>query len=353
LIGGHADTTGRTATGTLGVGVIGLGVMGRTHIKAYDAAAATGLPCRLVAVCSSNPAELSGVPAPSGNLSAMAGAERVFDPTTVLATTDPAAIAANPAISIVSICTPTDSHADLTVMMLRAGKHVLVEKPVAVGLADVQRVVDAAKDSGRVCMPAMCMRFWPGWDWLKERVQDRSFGRVVSATFTRVGSKPEWSREFYHDPARTGGAMFDLHIHDADIVLWLFGAPRSVRSMGTIDHVTTLYEYPGSGPRHVVAEGAWVSARGFPFRMRYTVEFEGAVADWDLMRKEQLLLVRDGKGEHVPLPQDSAYHREVAHFVEVVSHGGAASATLDDALAVTRLLVAETQSLTTRASSAL
>ena len=329
----------------LRAGVIGLGVMGRTHIKGYAGAAARGLSCRLVAVCSERAEELSGVVAAGGNLAAMAGAERVFDPAVVRTTTDPAVIAAAGDVDVVSICTPTDSHAALAEMMLRAGKHVLVEKPVAVHLADVKRVAAAAAESGKVCMPAMCMRFWPGWDWLKDRVEDRSLGRVASATFTRVGSRPEWSREFYHDPERTGGAMFDLHVHDADVILWLFGPPRAVRSMGSIDHITTMYEYGESGPRHVVAEGAWVTARGFPFRMRYTVEFEHAVADWDLMRAEQLLLVRDGKAEHVPLPAESAYDREVAHFVEAVSSGGPTRATLDDALAVARLLEAEKRSL--------
>jgi len=337
----------------LGIGIIGLGVMGRTHLKAYNAAAARGLPCRLIAVCSANPAELSGTVAPTGNLTAMAGAERLFDPDAIQTTTEPAIIAADPSIDIVSICTPTDSHASLAEMMLRAGKHVLVEKPVAVTTADVQRIAAAAAASGKVCMPAMCMRFWPGWDWLKDRITDRSFGRVLSATFTRIGSRPDWSREFYHDPERTGGAMFDLHIHDADVILWLFGPPRAVRSMGSIDHITTMYEFGTDskpGPRHIIAEGAWLSATGFPFRMRYTVEFESAVADWDLSRPQQLLLVRDGKAEHVPLPAESAYDREVAHFVEVISRGGSPRATLADALTVTKLLEAERRSLETQKS---
>src|SRR5262249_51875027 len=162
--------------------------------------------------------------------------------------------------------------------------------PVAITGEQVERVASAAAKAGKICMPGMCMRFWPGWDWLKERVAEGTLGKVLSAVFTRVGSRPEWSREFYHDPERTGGAMFDLHGHDADVVLWLFGSPRSVRSVGSIDHITTLYEFGPSGPRHVAAEGAWVTSRGFPFRMRYTVEFEGAVADWDLSRDPQLIL---------------------------------------------------------------
>jgi predicted dehydrogenase len=337
----------------LGVGVIGLGVMGRTHIKAYQAAAAKGLPCTLVAVCSANAAELSGLATATGNLSSMAGAERVFDPSVVRTTRDPAMVAAAADVDIVSICTPTDSHADLAVTLLRAGKHVLVEKPVAITSAEVKRVAAAAATAKRVCMPGMCMRFWPGWDWLEESVASGSFGRVISANFTRVGSKPGWSREFYHDPARTGGAMFDLHVHDADFILWLFrrtlGMPRSVRSMGSIDHITTMYDFGPSGPRHVVAEGAWVSQPGFPFRMRYTIEFEHMIADWDLSRPDQLLLVERGSARSgaALVPPGSAYEREIEHFVRIVAEDDRAKVTLDDAVRVTALLEAERESLET------
>jgi predicted dehydrogenase len=115
--------------------------------------------------------------------------------------------------------------------------------------------------------------------------------------------------------------------------------------VGSIDHITTLYEFGAAGPRHVAAEGAWVTSRGFPFRMRYTVEFEGAVADWDLMRDPQLILVRDGKAEGVGLPNGSAYEEEVCHFVSVVASGGEPRATMRDAVMVTRLLEAERKSL--------
>lgn len=330
---------------SFGIGVIGLGVMGRTHIKAYAAADARGLACTLTAVCSADASQLTGQAAATGNLKAMAGAEQVFDPAKVRTTTNPADIAADAGVDVVSICTPTDTHAELAIQMLNAGKHVLVEKPLALTAADVRKVADAARRSGKLCMPGMCMRFWPGWDWLKERVVDGALGRVTSAVFTRVGSRPDWSREFYHDSQRTGGAMFDLHVHDADVILWLFGPPRAVRSMGSIDHITTLYDFGPTGPLHVSAEGAWVSSAGFPFRMRYTVEFERAVADWDLMRPDQLILVRDGKAEPVPLPARSAYDEEVAHFMGVVSGGGTLRAGISDALLVAELLEAERRSL--------
>jgi predicted dehydrogenase len=343
----------------LGVGVIGLGFMGRTHVRAYGAARAAGLPCRVVAVCEQDGATRAAALGKTvdagarGNLAVEGGdGAPLVDAATVHACADPIEIAADPAVDMVSICTPTDTHTDLAAMMLVAGKHVLVEKPVALEAAGVRELEEIAADCGRLCMPAMCMRFWPGWDWLKDRVADGSLGGVRSAVFRRVGSRPAWSRAFYGDDARTGGALFDLHIHDADIVCWLFGPPDSVTSSGDVSHITTAYRYR-RGPAHVIAEGAWLSNAGLPFRMRFTVEFERAVADWDLSRPpaERLVLAQGGHAATVPLVGDAGYDPEVRHFVEVVASFGDASteeirlgATLAEAAVVTELLLAERDS---------
>jgi len=188
------------------------------------------------------------------------------------------------------------------------------------------------------------MRFWPGWDWLKERVGDGSLGKVKSAVFQRLGTRPKWS-SFYADDARSGGALVDLHIHDADFVRWLFGDPAEVSSTGSLDHVTTLYRYEG-GPEHVVAEGAWNHEAGFQFRMRYIVVFERATADFDFGRTPQLLLVREGNAEPVALPAASAYEEQVRYFLGAVVEGRRElRASVADALGVARLLEAERASL--------
>ncbi|MFM9997070.1 MAG: Gfo/Idh/MocA family protein [Phycisphaerales bacterium] len=335
---------------TIGYAVIGLGVMGRTHVRAVHAARVAGLPCRLVAVCSPDARERAGLAGAGGNIGPTSHDEMMFDPSQVRGVAEPEMIARDGAVHAVSICTPTDTHAELAGIMLRAGKHVLIEKPVAIRSEDVRRLARVAADSGRVCMPAMCMRFWPGWDWLKARVVDGSFGRVKSAVFTRVGSRPGWSPAFYADAARCGGAIFDLHVHDADAVLWLFGRPREVVSVGSIDHITTQYRFAPSpgGPAIVSAEGGWYGADGFPFRMRYTVEFERAVADWDLSRADPLLLVRDERATPVKLPTETAYEREVRAFIALLAGGGGQSpVTLQDAIAVTELIEAERRSAQT------
>jgi predicted dehydrogenase len=346
----------------INVGVIGLGFMGRTHVSAYQAAERDGFPCRLSAVADRDAARLSGGGASEGNLELSGESARLFDPAQVRGYTDPRELIADRNVHLVSICTHTDTHVDLAIEALRAGKHVLCEKPVAVSSVEVRRLADAAREAGTrgvLCMPAMCMRFWPGWSWLHQAVRSGAYGRVVSAAFQRLGSPPDWGTDFYRDIARTGGPLVDLHIHDTDFIRWVFGAPASVVSGGSLMHVTTLYRYAGGaggaggaagGAAHVVAEGGQDHTPGFGFTMRYVVAFEHATADFDIARTPALMLARNGKREAVTVERGAGYDHQVRHLIDAISAGARPEqlvATMDEAVAVAELLEAERRSLET------
>src|SRR5690606_42288 len=127
--------------------------------------------------------------------------------------------------------------------------------------------------------------------------------------------------EFYGDDSRSGGAMFDLHVHDADIICWLFGKPSQVTCRGDSQHCTTLYEFD-SGPRHVTAEAAWDNQPGFGFRMRYTIVFERATADFDLGRAAEaggrLLLHEGARSEPVALADHTGYDGEIRAMLRAI-----------------------------------
>ncbi len=330
------------------VGVIGLGFMGRTHIGAYRSVRQSGLDCRLAAVADADPVRLSGRPAAAGNLTTSAEQALLFDPTVVRTYSRAVDLLADPGVDLVSVCTHTDTHVDLALAALQAGKHVLVEKPVAIRAGDVARLAQAARAAGRLCMPGMCMRFWPGWVWLRECIRDGRYGPVRSAVFQRLGSPPDWT-PFYADLARSGGPLFDLHIHDADFIRWSLGEPAEVVSTGSPHHLTTLYRFPG-GPAHVIAEGGQDHTPGFGFKMRYVVVFERATADFDFGRSPRLLLCQAGASEEIPLPAHSAYDQQAQHLVSAIAAGRAElDATIDDAVKTTALLEAELRSLQTGA----
>ncbi len=309
---------------SIGVGIIGLGFMGQTHLGAYRAAQKAGYPCQVVAVCDHD-AELCD---------AVANTEPFTEATSLLN---------HDRVQLVSICTHTESHADLAIEALQAGKHVLVEKPIALGSHEALRVTEAARAAETLCMPAMCLRFWPGWTWLKEQIEEGTLGAVKSAVFQRLSAMPQWASEFYADVKRSGGALVDLHIHDADFIRWCFGDPEAVLSTGSLQHLTTLYRYP-NGPEHVVAEGGWNP--GISFRMSFQVIFEEATVEYALHGDPPLQLQRDGNTETVPLDSMNGYDGEIRYLLDCITGASEnVKATMQDAERVVRLLECERQSL--------
>lgn len=328
------------------VAVVGMGFMGRTHLGAFERARIAGEPCEIVAVCERDPARCRPAAAAGGNLDTGGDdADTVLGRDDLLRFAELDELLASDAVDLVSICTHTDTHSAFTRLALQAGKHVVVEKPVAITSGEVEALAELARSAGLVCMPAMCMRFWPEWDWLARTIKDGTMGRVLSARFERLGAAPAWGDGFYADASRSGGAIFDLHVHDADFIRFAFGMPERVDSVGNDAHVSTRYAVPG-GPELLIAEGGWLNAPEVPFRMRYVVEFERGVADFDIAR-DPALLVHDASGSHTPeLAGGTGYDHELRHAVRLVAGVETAPlATLREAAEVTRILEAERDSL--------
>ena len=329
---------------TVGIGIIGMGFMGQTHARAYRAAADDGLACELRAVCDRDADRRAGIPTAAGNIGSDRAAARLFDPKTVAGYAEVDALLADDGVDLVSICTHTDTHVDLALKALDAGKHVLVEKPVAVRLDEIERLRDRAAKTRLLCVPAMCIRRWPGWSDLKPMIESGEHGRVVHARFERLGAPPAWAGGFYADTDRSGGAIFDLHVHDADFVRSVFGNPAAVSSIGDAHHIATQYRYTNGVA--VAAEGGWLNDPAFPFRMAFTVEFERAVLSFDSSREQPLVLHSQGQAITVDLPDRTGYDEQARAVVRAVHEPSQSRElpTIDDAHAVTRLLEAERRS---------
>lgn len=329
------------------IGIIGFGFIGRIHFNAY----AQHPLAHVVAIAEANPDCLGG--GASGNLPGSA-----IDPallSDVRVVDEAAKLLDDPTIDAVSVCVPTPLHVEIALAALDQGKHVLVEKPVALSVAEAQPIVTAAAaHSTQICMPAMCMRFWPGWRWIRDSIAARTYGRVRSAVFTRLTAAPHWSKDFYTDAGRCGGALLDLHIHDADFVRFCFGDVRAVDSVGVgsatggIDHVITRYQFD-DGPELVIAEGGWMSAPGFPFSMRYRIEFENVTAEFDSSRAAPLTLYgEDGGARTIDLPDGDGYAAEIAHFVDCIERGAPSDVvTIADGVDAIALIEAERMSIET------
>lgn len=329
------------------VGIVGLGFMAATHLKAYRQVPGA----RIVAICNPSGRNLDGdFSAISGNVGSKEPIK--LDMSQVKATRDLRELLADPAIDLIDICSPTLAHAEDAVAALAAGKHVLCEKPLARTSAEARRIVAAAKSAKGFFMPAMCMRFWPGWTQVKEAVDQHTYGRVLAARFRRVAEPPGWGKGHFHDGRKSGGALLDLHVHDVDFAQFCFGRPRRVfatgytKFSGAIDHVVAQYEV-ASGAK-ICAEGAWAMTPGFGFNMAYTVNFERATLDFDLARGADALKVFEAgqPARVVTVEASDGYVGELRHIIESIQTGRPPSVvTAADGLSAVEICEAEEESI--------
>jgi predicted dehydrogenase len=325
------------------VGVVGLGMMGLTHLDVYSELEGVSV----VAIADADPARRSGQVKAEGNVKGQAQGK--FDITKVRAYSDGMELINDPEVDVVDICLPTPLHRKFSISALQAGKHLLVEKPLARTAADAFAIAEAAERASGIAMPAMCMRFWPGWSWLKQAIDEKRYGKVLAAKFVRLASHP--GGPFYSNAEASGAAALDLHIHDADFVRFCFGPPTAVNSRGYskvttgVDHLETQYAF--DEVPLVVAEGGWCMEGAYPFRMQYTVNFERATAVYDMLASQPLVLYEKG-AEAAAVPVDSVmgYRLEIEYFINCVRQGRRPDVvTLRDGAEAVRLVEAEVQSV--------
>ena len=338
-----------TPSRTVNVAVVGLGFMGVTHIKSYEQISSA----RLVAVCDAVRLPKDGIlPGVSGNITGSDAIDLGKDVKTYSKLED---ALANPEIELVDLCVPTPLHHPQSLAALKAGKHVLCEKPLARNSALARDMVAAAAAARGFFMPAMCLRFWPEWVWVKRAIEKNTFGQALAARFRRVSEPPGWSRSTYFKGEDSGGALLDLHIHDTDFVQFLFGRPQAVvssgfsRLSGAIDHVVTQYYVAGGAS--VYAEGSWLMNTGHGFNMAYTVNFERATVDYDLTRGADALRVfEEGqKPRTVKCDGPDGYVGELRHMIEAIQAGKPPTVvTAQDGLSAVEICEAEEKSIRLR-----
>ena len=331
------------------VGLVGLGFMAAMHLKAYRKVAGA----QVTALCNPSGRHLDGdFSQVSGNIGSPEPIK--LDMTQVKAYRSYDEMLANPEIDFIDICAPTAAHPELALAALKAGKHVLCEKPLARTAQLGREIAEAAARAKTFFMQAMCLRFWPEWAWLKQVIDQKTYGEVLGARFRRVAEPPGWGHQHFFDGAKSGGALLDLHIHDTDFVQFCFGRPRSVFSSGylkfsgAVDHVVTQYQVDSGAAVH--AEGSWAMAPGFGFSMSYTVNFENATADYDLGRgADALKLFEQGQPPRtVNCEGDDGYVGELRHIVEAIRTGKPPRViTVQDGVSAVEICEAEERSVRT------
>lgn len=216
------------------IGVIGAGSISEFHLGSYS----RNPEVTIYAICDLNEERAK-------KKAAAYGAEHVF--------TDYRELLADPAIDAVSICTWNNSHAEISIAAVAAGKHVLVEKPLCKTVEEALRVEEAVKKSGKVLQVGFVRRYGSNTDILNQFIKAGELGEIYYAKATclrRLGNPGGW----FADKERSGGGpLIDLGVHIIDICWYLMGKPKvkaisgnTYSQLGNRAHINNLSFYQAS-----------------------------------------------------------------------------------------------------------
>jgi predicted dehydrogenase len=253
--------------------------------------------------------------------------------------TDLDVVLADRQVSVVSVCTPTPTHADIAIRALAAGKNVLLEKPIALTLPDARAIRDAAEAGTGMLMVAHVVRFFPGYRKLAQDAENGAFGRLVSVRARRISASGE-RKPWMLDEAQSGGMLVDFAIHDFDQVNLYLGAPVAVTAVrasapgpsGTVAVESTV-EYVDGGLGQVLS--CLSMPAGTPFTSSVEVLGTGGLADY-----------RFSDTSPTDIAVDDPYTLQAEYFMRCVNSGTPpALCPVDSAIAALTLSLAARDAL--------
>ncbi len=318
----------------LRIAIIGAGRMGQTHIR--NLSGITGVSISVVADTVSAAAEKGA---------AIARAER--------ATIDIAGAISASDVDAVIISTPTSTHADLMIKAAQAKKAIWCEKPVALSLAETQRVVQAVKENNVPVQLGFMRRYDPGYAAAKRKIDTGEVGRIE--TFRAISRDNKLPPISYLKTS--GGIFLDMAVHDFDLARFLVGEVEEVHCWGTvltdpqvkeigdIDTAMTMLRFVNGalGVMETTRRTTW----GYDIRTEVAGSLGKVVVDGH--QKTPMTFSRNGgfEGDYFesfPDRFEDGYRLEMIAFVESLREGRTPSPDLMDALETQRLALAATKS---------
>ena len=295
------------------IALIGFGGIARAHYAGLLDLKAKNAPISVVAACDCNSAQFDRF------LKINIGTEPVKLDPSVHTYTDADELLANEDFDVADICLPSYLHKEYTVKFLKAGKHVLCEKPMALTSGECDEMMAASRESGKQLMIAQCLRFCPEYLFLKGVIDENRFGRLKRIEMNRLCAHPAWGFEhWFEDTAKSGGCILDTHIHDLDMARFLFGEPQAVSSVAT-DGITrweTVNTRLYFKEVTAVINGSWGETRGRAFVGSYYAVFEKA----SVFTEGGKLYVLPEGGEACEVHPEGIdmYAREIEYFAETL-----------------------------------
>lgn len=317
----------------LRVGLIGTGFMAQTHTVAWQ---------RL-----GNPVVVHSRSVERG---------KAFAAEHGIATADDLAVLLNQ-VDVVDICTPTDTHAELTLLAAAAGRHVICEKPLARTPAQGRTMIDACRSAGVGLFPAQVLRFFPAYVMARNLVREGRIGQLQALRFERSNASPGVTT-WFADIERSGGVLVDLAIHDIDFARWVAGdvtrvdatadPPGSASSADPADlPVARTARLTHASGLVSQVKAVW-DVEGTPLRSRFELTGDKGVLRFDSLPSQVLT---DGSGTVLFADDGTSgvdpFADQLAEFVAAFAGQVEPRVTADDGLMALALALAGEESART------
>jgi 1,5-anhydro-D-fructose reductase (1,5-anhydro-D-mannitol-forming) len=228
----------------------------------------------------------------------------------------------DPDVHAVYVGTPVFLHAPQTIQSLRAGKHVVCEKPMAMNEAEARTMVQTATESGKIFGAAYYRRFYPKIQRAKQLIEAGAIGKPVFAELTNhMWFDGTGNRGWLFDPAKAGGGpLFDVASHRIDVLNFLFGQPlRAAGQLSNVvhhyaveDNATVMIEY-GNGVRAIV-DVRWHSKV-----LRDECRIRGTDGEMEMSPLNGPELVYPGGREVLPA-HENLHYPMIENFVDAVEN---------------------------------
>lgn len=315
------------------VAIIGTGFMGKVHAEAWRQTDA-----RLAAFVGKKGAE----------------GETLADAYGVRFATTLEAVAGD--IDVVDICTPTHLHLEFCLRAAAVSKHVICEKPLALTVAEGQRMIQACRAAGVRLLVAHVLRFFPEYRMAREIAARGDIGEPAVLRLSRCTFRPRKADNWYVDAPRSGGMILDLMVHDFDYARWVAGdvvrvfakAAQTSTPPGGIDHALAILTHRRGAISHL--EGSWA----YPPPMFLTrLEIAGAAGLIECTSPattaiEMHLRSEGGPSQDVPLPtsplRESPYTTQLRAFHEALVQGTEPPVRAEDGVAAVQIARAAIES---------
>lgn len=236
-------------------------------------------------------------------------------------------------IDLVDICAPTFLHEELILLALKYNKHIICEKPLSINIDFVENIIDKFENNNRYLMTAQVLRFWAEYVKIKEWIEEGVFGNIKLVSAMRLAQHPK--SEWFYNPKKSGGGIFEFHIHDIDFLCYLFGDVKEVYANGSKDE-NESWDFINSSIKFkngisASAQGIFGITDNYPFTANMKVIGDKATAEYSLSagvnldsdgkQSNSLILYRKGKEPIIEnIKTKDAYELELEYFINCVKN---------------------------------